>query len=211
MTFQSVTQASQLVRTNRDVLLLPLEIARGVIERRHRLPYLATCVATRSVSKSSVADASIDGSTEAAANEGVAGVGDAGSGDGDGDPDSDRRKSHPHRPVSHHSAFARERAKGLPRSNPVDNPKIPPAVTHTPNSEAAEGECHKIGELRFAELWAKAIFNRRSQWMALSLTLATFGLAIFFASIDKDWLAAIALSKSVAIITTEFLRGTKEK
>lgn len=202
--------AMQLVRTQKDVLLRPLEMISRIVNRRHQLPILAKILLARD----EVAYTSPQGSIEAAPSgqecESGAevghgdggGSGDDGDGDGDGDPDCCRQPTSAD-PSDFSASRPPERAvqRNLP-SVPTSASIISPPVGTCSRPPGFPGQ----DEVRLAALWMRSIFHRRSHWMALSLILASLCTAVLFASMDKDWLAALVLTKSIAIILFGFLR-----
>lgn len=217
MNNHTVSTQSQIIRTQRDVLLRPLQIVSGIIERRSQLPVLAQILASKSGGSGFPILASKDAACETAAtgapcmSDGadVASAGD-GSEDGEGDPESDCRRSNssPPSPASPPSsaACAIERSS-IPDATSTPNP---PASPPPRNQLAGARDYPTSNDIRLAALLVDFISYRRQHWITAGLTILSFSMAIVFALMDKDWLAALALTEPIASLASAFLYRVRD-
>lgn len=184
-------QPTKLVNTSREALIRPMLIIQGIVERRRLAHGIHPADALSSKSRNTMASApqASEGAiseASAAAPGSESGSGDDGGGDGDGDPDSDRRRC---------SCSTRS-------SSPLSLPSasVSPPVPLPNKLSALPGEpcCDWSSLFHFLN-------TRRAQWMAFSLTVMAFLLAVWFSHCDKDVLAALMLTEPIAIILIGFL------
>ena len=66
-------------------------------------------------------------------------------------------------------------------------------------------------DIQMAALNAQRADNRRIQWMAFSLIAGGYAASIFFALIEKPYLAGIVLTTTIVGTVVGFLQGKKSK
>lgn len=72
-----------------------------------------------------------------------------------------------------------------------------------------EQDSAHVRAIQFAALTAQKEDNRRVHWMAWSLVAGGYLASFGFAAFDKDWLAGITLTTTIAATITGFLQSWK--